>query len=245
MSRRVSSAKAGWLTALPFAHRGLHDGNRSVPENSLAAARAAVAAGYGIECDLQVCTDGVPIVFHDDELERLTGRSGPIRDLTSEQAAGLTLCGTDERIPLFSDLLSLVAGRVPLLVELKACPKRDATEFAKAVVAALRDYDGPSALMSFDCDLVDACRGLAPSSVPVGLTAEGRQPEELSTHGEALAKGLDFVSYDHEAMPNAFLDEVASRGLPILCWTIRDEAQAHRALQTADQITFEGFRPTI
>ena len=232
MSRRVPSAKAGWLTALPFAHRGLHDGNRSVPENSLAAARAAVAAGYGIECDLQVCTDGVPIVFHDDELERLTGRSGPIRDLTSEQAAGLTLCGTDERIPLFSDLLSLVAGRVPLLVELK-------------VVAALRDYDGPSALMSFDCDLVDACRDLAPSSVPVGLTAEGRQPEELSTHGEALAKGLDFVSYDHEAMPNAFLDEVASRGLPILCWTIRDEAQALRALQTADQITFEGFRPAI
>ncbi|MEE2950511.1 MAG: glycerophosphodiester phosphodiesterase family protein [Pseudomonadota bacterium] len=245
MTRRTPSVKAGWLTALPFAHRGLHDGNRSVPENSLAAARAAIEAGYGIECDLQFCTDGVPIVFHDDELERLTGRSGLVRDLTSGQAVGLTLVETDERIPLFSDLLSLVAGRVPLLVELKACPERDAAQFVEAVVEAIETYDGALALMSFDTGLVDACRLRAKPGTPVGLTAEGSQPEELSAHQEALAKGLDFVSYDHEAMPNGFLDEVAAQGLRILCWTIRDETQARRALQIADQITFEGFRPAI
>ncbi|MCK5933222.1 MAG: glycerophosphodiester phosphodiesterase [Fulvimarina manganoxydans] len=245
MTRRTPSVKAGWLTALPFAHRGLHDGNRSVPENSLAAAHAAIEAGYGIECDLQFCADGVPIVFHDDELERLTGRLGSVRDLTSQEATALTLCGSGEPVPLFAELLALVAGRVPLLVELKACPERDATGFVEAVVAALQNYDGPLALMSFDYGLVDACRSRAPSSAPVGLTAEGSQPDELSAHDDALAKGLDFVSFDHAAMPNAFLDEVAARGLPILCWTIRSEAEASRARQTADQITFEGFRPSI
>ena len=119
MSRRVSSAKAGWLTALPFAHRGLHDGNRSVPENSLAAARAAVAAGYGIECDLQVCTDGVPIVFHDNSLNRITGRkSGSISSRTSAFLTQLDL-GSGKRICKLEDALVQLIPRIPVNIEMK------------------------------------------------------------------------------------------------------------------------------
>ena len=104
---------------LPVAHRGYHDRAAGRPENSLAAARAAIAAGYAIECDLQPSADGVPMVFHDYDLRRLTGVAGRIGGFTAAELAAMPLLGGDEGIPTLAELLALVAGRVPLLIEIR------------------------------------------------------------------------------------------------------------------------------
>src|SRR5262245_61547190 len=108
-----------WLTARPIAHRGYHDIARGRPENTLAAFEAAIEARYAIECDLHISSDGVPIVFHDDDLERLTGEVGCVRDRTAKEIGKLRVSKTTERIPTLDELLELTAGRVPLVIELK------------------------------------------------------------------------------------------------------------------------------
>ena len=105
--------------ATPIAHRAYHDLARGRPENSRAAIRAAVAAGYGIEIDLQLSKDGVPMVFHDETLERLTPRQGWVCDLPANELASIPLTGGDEAIPTLTEVLDLIAGSVPLLIELK------------------------------------------------------------------------------------------------------------------------------
>src|ERR671916_236 len=134
-----------WLTARPIAHRGLHDLRRGRPENSVAAFEAAVEASYAIECDLHLSSDGVPVVFHDDDLQRLTGTAGCVRDRTAAELGDLRLAGTPEWIPTLQELLELANGRVPLVLELKHFAGRDAG-FAWAVAELLKHYDGPVAL---------------------------------------------------------------------------------------------------
>ena len=103
-----------------YAHRGLHDNRSQAPENSMAAFQKAVEAGYGIELDVQLTRDRIAVVFHDETLSRVCGVEGKVRDYTSEQLRSFYLCGTQERIPLFADVLALVDGQVPLIIELKA-----------------------------------------------------------------------------------------------------------------------------
>ena len=122
----VKRNRLRWLTARPIAHRGFHDLRRGRPENTLAAFDAAVEARYAIECDLHISADGVPVVFHDDELERLTGEPGAVRDRTAAELGDLRVAGTGEWIPTLDELLALVGGRVPLVIELKHVPGRDA-----------------------------------------------------------------------------------------------------------------------
>ena len=139
--------------AAPIAHRALHDVAAGRPENSRAAVRAAVVAGYGIEIDLQLSRDGVAMVFHDETLERLTPRQGWLRDLTAADLSTTPLTGGNEGIPTFAEILTLVAGRVPLLVELKDQTLRmDDTDgrLEAATAAALQGYGGPVAIMSFN-----------------------------------------------------------------------------------------------
>jgi glycerophosphoryl diester phosphodiesterase len=230
----------GWLTARPIAHRGFHDLARGVPENSLAAFRAAMEAGYAIECDLHPSSDGVPMVFHDDELGRLTGLSGCVRELTAAELSSLQLTRTRERIPRLADLLDLVQGRVLLVIELKHMVGRDAG-FARVVVEALRNYHGPVALMSFDPGLI-ADIGAAAPKLPRGLTAEGDWRSASQHLNTMLRIKVDFISYAVDDLPTPF-PVFARRALriPLICWTVRTPAQLARARAWADQITFEGF----
>ncbi|MBU2484480.1 MAG: glycerophosphodiester phosphodiesterase, partial [Alphaproteobacteria bacterium] len=139
----------GWLVARPIAHRGYHDMNQSIWENTASAFQRAIDAGYAIECDVQIATDGVPVVFHDDDLERLCGLRGDVRERTSRELAQLRVGGTSDGVPSLPALLKQVAGKVPLVIELKGRPGDD-EGFADAVVECLENYDGPVALMSFD-----------------------------------------------------------------------------------------------
>jgi glycerophosphoryl diester phosphodiesterase len=231
-----------WLTARPIAHRGYHDIRRSRPENTLAAFDAAVAARYAIECDLHISSDGIPVVFHDDKLERLTGEPGSVRDRSAAELGDLRVGGTREWIPTLDELLALVAGRVPLVMELKPMPGRD-FGLAVEVVDRLKSYAGPAALMSFDPGLIAEVRAADPT-LPRGLTAMGNWRWGFEHLRTALALGVDFVSYSIDDLPTP-MPIVAKRlfGMPLICWTVRSKAQVEKAAKWSDQITFEGFAP--
>lgn len=230
-----------WLTANPIAHRGYHDMNRAIWENTLPAFRRAIDAGFAIECDIHLSADGVPLVFHDDDLQRLCGRGGAIEDLTAAEAKTITVGGTEATIPTLADLLDACAGKVPLVIELKAS-RANPTAFAEATLAALSGYDGPVALMSFDAALLAALKQ-AGAAQPLGLTAEGKDEVALTAHRKALAIGLDFVSYYYDHLPNEFVAGLREKGVPVITWTVRDDEARRHTFQYADQMTFEGFDP--
>ncbi len=242
---------ARFLT-VPITHRGLH--GAGVPENSLAAARAAIEAGYGIECDIQPGPDGMPLVFHDYQLDRLTGAQGFVAATDTTTLAGLRLLGTDESVPTLAQFLELVAGQVPLLIEIKdqdgACGP-DVGTLSASVAHALSGYDGPVAVMSFNPHMIAAFHAAAPD-VPVGLTtcafpeddwiriSPGRR-EELAQIRDFDAVGASFISHDKGDLDNPRVDALRAQGIPVLTWTIRTPAEEAAARRVATNITFEGY----
>ena len=234
-------ADASWLRERPIAHRGFHDMNHKVWENTLSAFSRAIEAGFAIECDLQYASDGVPVVFHDDDLQRLCGIPGDVRERTSAELGLLAIGGTQDRIPTLKKLLNLCGGRVPLILELKG-RKDDDDGFAASVLEVLEGYAGKVALMSFDTWLLKDLKELE-CPYPVGLTAEGIEPERFFAHDEAMHYGLDFISYAQDHLPNAFITAQRQRGLPVITWTVRNDDAIRHTFAHADQMTFEGFDP--
>ncbi|KNY17019.1 glycerophosphodiester phosphodiesterase [Shinella sp. SUS2] len=233
--------KFPWLTERPIAHRGYHDLNRKVWENTLSAFARAADAGFAIECDLQYAADAVPVVFHDDDLKRLCGIEGDVRQRTAAELGLLKVGGTEDGVPTLRRLLDLVEGRVPLVLELKG-REGDDDGFAMAVLDTIEDYDGPVALMSFDHWLLKDLTAIG-TSRPVGLTAEGARPENFAVHEEAMQLGLDFISYHYGHLPNAFISRQRDLGRQVITWTVRDDEARTITALNADQMTFEGFDP--
>lgn len=238
----------------PVAHRGYHDRARGVPENSLAAARAAVAGGYAIECDLQLSKDGQAMVFHDYGLERLTGAPGALALRSAAELGGLTLLGGDEGVPTLAALLAEVAGRVPLLVEIKdqdggLGPRVGPLE--EAAAAALEGYGGPVAMMSFNPHSMALMARLRPD-LPRGLTTCDYRAEDWPSVPEdrraALTEiedyervGASFVSHVHTDLTRPRIAALKAAGAAILCWTVRSPEAEAAARQVADNVTFEGY----
>ena len=230
-----------WLVERPIAHRALHDKNANRVENSFSAFQAAIDAGYAIECDLQVSKDRSPMVFHDPVLGRLTAVDGNVRDQASDQLEAMKLLDSDDGIYLLRKHLEQVAGRVPLVLELKGVQGHD-DGFVEGVADALKSYSGPVAVMSFDHWICEQFQHLLPN-VPRGLTAEGSD-EVYDTHKAAMLEfDLQFVSYHVDALPNRFVSQVRDAGLPVITWTVRNDQQVAQTFQHADQMTFEGFLP--
>ena len=235
-------ADLSWLTARPIAHRGLHDMNNTVWENTLTAFARAADAGYAIECDVHLTSDGVPVVFHDDGLSRLTGTDGYVWQRTARELSALRVGGTADHPPTLKEMLDLVDGRVPLVVELKGTPGRDA-DLVERVCALLHGYRGKVAIMSFDHWLIRQFPAHA-RGIPTGLTAWGGENHEIEAHFSMLAHGLSFVSYSVQHLPNRFTGFVREKlGMPVITWTVRDMAAAETTFAHADQMTFEGFEP--
>jgi len=241
-------AISSWMTAAPIAHRGLHDAVEGRFENTLSAAQAAVDQGFAIEVDLHPAADGVPVVFHDHTLERLTARAGEVRDLASAELGEIGIGGTADTIPTLRQLLDLVGGRVGVVLELKGNDgpgQKDtahAPEFAAAVASVLENYDGPAAVMSFDHRLVRDMRRFF-AGRPVGLTAWG--DEDAGGVHRAIVEETrpDFISYYIKHIGVSFVRDFRASGRPVISWTIRSPEQAAESAQHADQITFEGFDP--
>ncbi|HSG95168.1 MAG TPA: glycerophosphodiester phosphodiesterase family protein [Afifellaceae bacterium] len=245
MERLAEADGLSWLTLRPIAHRGLHDmadANPRKPENTLAAIQAAVENDYAIECDLQISADGVPVVFHDDMLDRLTGETGPVRGRTAAELARIEVLNSGETIPRLSVMLEQVAGAVPLVIELKSIAGKNGG-FAQAVADDLRNYAGPVAVMSFDTVLAAEVMAAAPG-LPVGLVAEGGLSGLIRHLAAIIRHGFHFVSYSLTDLPTAA--PLIARwllGLPLICWTARTPAGARKAKRWTDQMTFEGIRP--
>ncbi|TNM62195.1 glycerophosphodiester phosphodiesterase family protein [Aliirhizobium smilacinae] len=233
---------ASWIKDVPVAHRGYHDMNKQVWENTLTAFARAADAAFAIECDLQLSADSVPMVFHDDKLDRVCGISGDVRERTASELGLLSVGGTADKIPTLRQMLDLVAGRVPLVIEIKGRNAEEDDGFVEDVLEVLEGYQGKVALMSFDHHILrDLKRVEAP--YPLGLTAMGDKPEEFFQHDESMQLGLDFISYHWPHLPNSFITAQRRAGTPVITWTVRDENALVHSYLHGDQITFEGLDP--
>jgi glycerophosphoryl diester phosphodiesterase len=232
-------SRVAFLKNQPYAHRGLHRG--AVIENSRAAYRAAIAAGHGIETDVQAARDGEAMVFHDATLDRLTDAQGEIAAHTPDELAKIQLRGTTETIPQLPEMLAIVASKVPLLIEIKAKGTRVAP-LCLSVRRALEGYTGPVAIMSFN-PLVGAWfREHAPRLVR-GLVVSEENKRNLKGAFErwsamATAKP-DFLACDVRDLPSKFAGKVRARGIPVLTWTVRDADAERRAFAHADEAIYE------
>ena len=242
-----------WLTARPIAHRGLHDVDAGIIENTLSAAEAAIAGTYGIELDVQPDAEDEPVVFHDSTLNRVTEGSGPVSALAAKDLAAIALKHTGDRIVTLSTFLEAVGGRVPVVVEIKGGWSNQTGFFAKTA-AALTACKGPVAVMSFDPTAVAFFRKHRPG-IPRGITAMrfgGQEARRLSplqrfvlSHMlHALNTRPHFIAYNTLDLP-AFAPNLLRRasGLPVLTWTVRSERERKRTAPWADQVIFEGFIP--
>lgn len=251
----VPSRSPDWLTAAPIAHRGLHDRAAGVIENSRAAAQAAIAGGYAIECDVQMSRDGEAFVFHDFDLERLTDGRGPVNALGAAELSRIELRGAarPETIPTLVDLIATIGGRTPLIVEIKSAFDGD-LRLAERVARIVSEAGAPIAIKSFDPALIAHLRAHAPRlGAPLGVVAEAAYDDDewasLSPdRRRALAAFLhweatrpDFLSWRVDDLPHATPHLLrAALGCPVMAWTVRRPAQWVLARRWADQPIFEG-----
>ena len=243
-----------WLTARPVAHRGLHDAARGVIENMPGAVQAAVAGNFSIEVDIQLTADGEAMVHHDDALGRLTEGSGSLLGKSAAELKAVKFKNTPERMMSLGDLLTLVAGRVPLVIEVKSHFDGD-RKLVKRMADGLASYSGPVVGMSFDPDQVLALREFAPN-LPRGIVAQRNydddywkkltreQRDSMLYLRHAFRTEPHFVAFWVNQLP-APAPWIARNifGCPLLAWTVRTPEQREWAARYADQMIFEGFVP--
>jgi glycerophosphoryl diester phosphodiesterase len=245
------------LMARPIAHRGLHNRAKGIIENSHAAFSAAKAGNFGIECDVQITRDGEAVVFHDYDLDRLTGESGRVDVRTAAELKGILLSGSSAADGVFtlSSMLELVGGAVPIVVEIKSRFDGD-LRLTRRVAEVVKQFEShPVTVESFDPRVVAALRMLAPDR-PRGYVGMAKYdyPDYVSLPVEekhAMANLLhfsemqpDFLSWNVKDLPQAapFLCR-AALGIPVSAWTVRTPDDLAKASAHADQIVFEGFLP--
>ncbi len=239
------------LQGVLYAHRGLHDNESDAPENSMPAFRKAVEAGFGIELDLQLSKDGKVIIFHDATLDRVCGVTGKVADYTYEELQEFRLCGTEERIPLFSDFLKLADGKVPLIVELKVewrdiavCPAAD---------KLLREYQGvyciesfnPLALLWFKQNHREVIRGQLADKFTRSPEFHGILYELLENLLLNCITKPDFIAYNHYYAKG--ISRRICRKLyknMAVAWTIKSEGELENARKSFDLFIFDSFIPS-
>ena len=233
--------KVAWLGEQDYAHRGLHGGG--VPENSLAAFSAAIERGLGIELDVQRSIDGQPIVFHDETLERLTAEAGPVAKRSAAQLGAIALGGTQETIPSLRQALMLVAGRVPVLIEIKSDRDVRIAALCLAVRRVLEGYTGQHAVMSFDPRVSRWYFTHSPHTVRGLVVTEGEDRALIGKLRRRMAlwhARPDFLAYDIRDLPSRFAARQRERGLPVVTWTVRSAEHRERSMDHADADIAEG-----
>lgn len=231
--------RVAFLKGQPYAHRGLH-GN-GVLENSPAAFEAAIKLGHGIECDVQAAEDGRAFVFHDYELDRLTERSGLIGNLRSEEIDQIALRGGHGKIPRLRETLQQIAGRVPVLIEIKSRNRR-VGPLCLSVRRALEGYGGKAAIMSFN-PMVGAWFRSNADHIVRGLVVTEEHGKNwrgrIARHRNLWIAKPDFLAYDIRDLPSRFAASQRARGLPVVTWTVRSAEQEAIAFRHADEPVYE------
>lgn len=256
-SARSSLNRVGpdWIKGIDFAHRGLHGLSNDCPENSLAAIKEAVQHGYGIEIDVQRSADYEAVVFHDANLNRMTSTPGPVVSRTSNQLRQTRLAGCTETIPTLRQVLDLVKGRTPILIEIKSSPGPGVPGVLEQRVATLLDsYDGPVGVMALSPNPL-AWLGLLSPRTPLGNVVTRAHRTNLlrkflttatrlaRTMGAGSIAKSDFVAVDRRLIGDGSFEAVRQRGKPVLTWTVTSETEADSARHSADALIFEGFLP--
>lgn len=236
-----------WLVEMPIAHRGLHDKN--TPENSLAAFSKAIEKGFAIELDVQLLADETVVVFHDNSLSRMTGNDGYIKFLNKNDLKVLKLKGTKEYIPTFEEVLKLVDGRTPLLIEIKNTQKVGKLE--QKIIDLLKNYNGEFAVQSFNPFSLQYFKNHAPNILR-GQLSGSFKGEKLAWFKKILLKRLafnknvshpNFISYEYTALPNRYVKKY--KDIPLLAWTLRSKEEYLKVVKYCDNIIFENFVPEI
>jgi len=248
----IAPAKYTSDQAAPFygqyiAHRGLHSGDGKVPENSMPAFRAAAESGYGMEFDLHITKDGHVVVFHDDDLTRVCGVTGRLEDMTLAEVRELRLLGSEETVPLFSELLEMVAGRYPLIVEFKTSERNEA--LCETALKMLREYRGPYCVESFDPRIVAWFRKNAPEIMRGQLASPPAILSRKMTKGRAFCLGNLLTNFS--ARPQFIAYRLGELPFPVrlcqkmgalrVCWTsVEKSAETER---DNDVIIFQFYKP--
>lgn len=252
MPRIINKPSREPFTGVLYAHRGLFDNESDAPENSMAAFKKAVDGGYGIECDVQLSKDGVPVVFHDFTLERVTGQKGKVIDYTYDELLNFNLMNSQEKIPRFEDFLKMVDGRVPLIVELKI-ERFDLSVCSKAD-ELLSNYKGVYCIESFNPFGVHWYKKNRPEIMRGQLSDDFHKdkPEEFRGVLYFLLTFLffnfltrpDFIAFNHK-----YEDNISRRLCRYLyrtvaaAWTIKSEEQLEKAKKGFDIFIFDSFVP--
>ena len=235
-----------WLVNKLIAHRGLHDSEN--PENSLGAYKRAIEKNYAIEIDVRMISDGTVIVFHDEDLKRVCGKDKYVSTLTKDELSDCHLEGTEYTITTFEEVLKLVDGKVPLLVEIKAESKIGKLE--QATYDLLKNYNGEYAVQSFNPFSLEWFKKNAPDVWRGQLSCYFKK-ENLAWWKKSLLKKLrlnkvscpNFISYRIEDLPNRFVKRC--KALPLLVWVVKNQQQYIKAVQICDNVIFEDFEPKI
>jgi len=245
------------LFPAPVAHRGLHDRAKGIIENTASAFEAAIAGGYAIECDVQLTSDGVAVMFHDDNMKRLLGTEGEVADCTAAEITGMPLLDSaaGDRPQKFGEFLDQIAGRTLLQIELKR--QRDASgtqRLARAVAEGLKSYQGLVTVESFDPNLLTAVRQFGFAGPRGIITYAYDRPDwdsDLDDEQRYTLRHLlhwhetrfDFISCHQDALELPAILFWRTLGKPVTAWTIRSQAEADKVAGRVDQLVFEGFRP--
>lgn len=235
-----------WLVETPIAHRGLH--SKNVPENSLAAFSKAIEKGYAIELDVQQLSDDTIVVFHDETLARMTGNDGYIKYLHKEDLKALSLKGSKEHIPTFEQVLKLVDGKVPLLIEVKNAYKVGKLE--QALIDALKNYNGEFAVQSFNPYSLSYFKKHAPNILR-GQLAGSFNGEKLGWFKKILLRKMKlnkvsvphFINYEASTLPNRYVKKF--KDLPLLAWVVKSKEEYLKVVKYCDNVVFENFDPEI
>ncbi len=238
------------LNGVYYAHRGLHDNNKKCPENSMAAFRKAVESGYGIELDVQLTKDEIPVVFHDESLKRMCNQEGNVRDYTYEELQQFTLGETQERIPLFQDFLDMVSGKVPLIVEIKI--HENANKVCNKVDEILSKYEGPYCMESFHPFAVRWYKKHRPQVIRGQLSTNFKKDVTERKVSYFLAQNLllnflarpDFIAFNHKHK-KVLSRQICQRFYKALsvAWTIRTQQELDAARDGFSLFIFESFIP--
>lgn len=244
----ISEDKISWIKETPIAHRGLH--TKDIPENSLSAFENALKNNYAIELDVQFTKDKEVVVFHDENLKRITNDTRNIEDVNYDELKNLRLGNTNEIIPTLEEVLELVDSKVAILIEIKDC--KDYIELSEKTYEILKGYEGNYAIQSFNPFILEWYKNNASEVIRgqlSGTFTEGS--ESLNSFEKFVLKNMllnfkskpNYIGYDLEGIPKSKLESLRKKGVPIIVWTVKNKEDMEKAYKYSDNITFENFLP--
>lgn len=238
-----------WLKNDLIAHRGLHQKDFSVVENSLTAFQKAIEHHFSIECDLNVLKDGTVVVFHDKDFKRLCGLDQKLCDVTYDDIKDLKLKDTNDHILTLKELLDFVDGKVNLLIELK--PFGDKNLLCQNFYETIKDYKGTYAVFSFHPHIVSWFKKHHPQIIRGQITEFFKSDEKMKPYMKYLMKTLffnhfskpDFISYGIHDLPNKWADKAKKKELTVISYAARTQKELDDVRSRYDNVVFEFFIP--